>query len=186
MNWWVELSCTSCVRRAFILSWQHWENKLLLIYNNIKSQDNFVEKVLFRYSFIPKKKLSSNNEHWLSRTYKRNIVAKRLEMTLLYQNLYVSVCVTCWWPIIVCTPYCWIVAKKNANARFEINQLGQAERTKRLAKDIRPPLHTRRKRRCAYEQKRICQPILTNRQHDVRPTGDPVRKKMLSQTPCNS
>gem|GEM_PF-2283778 len=62
MNWWVGLSCTSCVRRVFILCWHHRENKLPLIYSNIKSQDNFVEKVLFRYSFIPKKQPFSNNK----------------------------------------------------------------------------------------------------------------------------
>ena len=76
--------------------------------------------------------------------------------------------------------------KKMLMTWFKMNHLGQTEHTKRQAKGIRHPLHTRRKRRCAYEQKRICQPILTNCQHDVRPTGDPVRKKMLPQTLCNS
>ena len=40
-GWQVDLSCTSCVRRVFILCWHHRENKYLLIYRNIKSQYHF-------------------------------------------------------------------------------------------------------------------------------------------------
>ena len=38
-----DLSCTSCMRRMFILCWHHRENKRLLMYRNIKSQDDFID-----------------------------------------------------------------------------------------------------------------------------------------------
>ena len=38
---WFDLFCTSCMRRVFILCWHRRENKRLLMYRNIKSQEDF-------------------------------------------------------------------------------------------------------------------------------------------------
>ena len=40
---WFDLFCTSCMRRVFTLWWHHRENKRLLMYRNIKSQDDFID-----------------------------------------------------------------------------------------------------------------------------------------------
>ena len=60
MSWLADLSCTSCVRRAFILCWHHRENKLLLIYRNIKSQDYFKEWTRKKGTYPNKPKGYSN------------------------------------------------------------------------------------------------------------------------------
>ena len=55
---WFDLSCTSCMRRVFILCWHHRENKRLLMYRNIKSQDDFSFWVFEFLSFWVSKFLS--------------------------------------------------------------------------------------------------------------------------------
>ena len=46
---WFGLFCTSCLRMVFVLCWHHRENKRLLMYRNIKSQDDFILWFFLRY-----------------------------------------------------------------------------------------------------------------------------------------
>ena len=57
---WFDLSCTSCMRRMFILCWHHRENKRLLMDRNIKSQDDFI--LCFFFAILQKYDFSSKSQ----------------------------------------------------------------------------------------------------------------------------